>query len=118
MEITKVLSGLAVSDMDAARRWYEVFFGHPADADPMDGLTEWHTAGGTVQLVLDPERAGGSTVTVWVPDAHAALADLKARGGPAGSLDTDTSDKVLFATVTDPDGNAITIVEVRQGADL
>ena len=33
-------------------------------------------------------------------------------------LDDSTSDKVLFASVTDPDGNAITIVEVREGVQL
>ena len=52
------------------------------------------------------------------PDARQALKDLAERGGPSVELDEVTSDKVFFATVTDPDGNAITIVEVRQGVTL
>jgi hypothetical protein len=53
-----------------------------------------------------------------VPDAHRALDELANRGGPRIALDDTTSDKVLFATVEDADGNAITLVEVRAGAAL
>jgi hypothetical protein len=38
---------------------------------------------------------------------------LRERGLDAGAMDDTTSDKVMFATVTDPDGNAITLVEQR-----
>lgn len=118
MEISKVLAGVAVSDLDRAKRWYEVLFGRSVDAEPMPSLSEWHTPGGVVQLVLDEDRAGGSLVTLWVPDARQALDDLAARGGPAVALDDETSNKVRFATLIDPDGNAITVVEVREGVQL
>jgi catechol 2,3-dioxygenase-like lactoylglutathione lyase family enzyme len=118
MDITDVMGGLAVSDLDAARRWYTTFFGRGPDLEPMPGLTEWHTTGGTVQLVLDAERAGGSMVTFQVPDARGTLAGLAERGGPVVELDDGTSDKVRFATVTDPDGNALTLVDVRPGVEL
>jgi predicted enzyme related to lactoylglutathione lyase len=118
MNISKVLTGVAVSDMERAKRWYGVLFGRPFDAEPMPGLTEWHIDAGVVQLVADARRAGGSLVTLHVPDARAALESLAARGGPSVAVDDSTSDKVLFATVTDPDGNAITIVEVREGVQL
>lgn len=118
MQISKVLAGVAVSDLEQAKRWYETLFSRPADAEPMPGLTEWHTPGGVVQLVADQQRAGGSLVTLWVADARQTLDDLAARGGPSVDLDDSTSDKVLFATATDPDGNAITVVEVREGVHL
>jgi predicted enzyme related to lactoylglutathione lyase len=118
MQITNVLAGVAVKDLDRAKRWYEVFFARPPDAEPMGGLAEWHTPGGVVQLVLDEQRAGGSLVTIWVPDARDALADLASRGAPEVELDDTTSDKVLFASLTDPDGNAITVVQVREGVTL
>jgi predicted enzyme related to lactoylglutathione lyase len=118
MQITNVLAGVAVTDLERAKRWYEVFFARPADAEPMDGLAEWHTPRGVLQLVLDEQRAGGSLVTIWVPDARNALADLASRGGPEVTLDDTTSDKVLFASLTDPDGNAITVVQVREGVTL
>ena len=118
MQITNVLAGVAVRDLDQAKRWYEVFFARPADTEPMAGLTEWHTPGGVLQLVLDEQRAGGSLVTVWVPDAASALADLASRGGPEVELDDTTSDKVLFAELVDPDGNSVTVVEVREDVTL
>jgi predicted enzyme related to lactoylglutathione lyase len=118
MQITNVLAGLAVRNVDEAKRWYEVFFGRPADAEPMAGLAEWRTPGGVLQLVHDEQRAGGSLVTVWVADARGALAELATRGGPEVKLDDTTSDKVLFATACDPDGNAVTVVEVREGVTL
>jgi hypothetical protein len=46
------------------------------------------------------------------------LADFADRGGPEVKLDDTTSDKVLFATVADPDGNGVTVVEVREGVTL
>lgn len=118
MNVRNVLAAVAVSDLDHAKRWYETLFDRPADAEPMPALAEWRTPGGIVQLVVDQERAGGSLVTLWVPDARQALDDLSARGGPSVKLDDSTSDKVLFATVTDLDGNAITVLEVREGAHL
>jgi predicted enzyme related to lactoylglutathione lyase len=113
MEITQVLAGMAVRDMERAKGWYESFFARPADAEPMAGLAEWHTPGGVLQLVADERRAGGSLVTLHVADARTALAELEARGGPSVELDDTTSDKVLFATVPDADGNAVTLVEAR-----
>jgi predicted enzyme related to lactoylglutathione lyase len=118
MQVTKVLAGVAVRNIDQAKRWYEVFFARPVDAEPMAGLAEWHTPGGVLQLVLDEQRAGGSLVTVWVPDARGAVADLASRGGPEVELDDTSSDKVLFASLADPDGNAVTVVQVREGVTL
>jgi predicted enzyme related to lactoylglutathione lyase len=118
MQITKILAGVAVRNIDQAKRWYEVFFARPVDAEPMGGLAEWHTPGGVLQLVLDEQRAGGSLVTVWVPDARRALADLASRGGPEVELDDTSSDKALFASLADPDGNAVTVVQVREGVTL
>ena len=118
MQVNKILAGIAVPDFDRGREWYATLFGRPADADPMPGLTEWHAPDGVVQLVDDAERAGGSLVTVWVTDARAALAELAARGGPATEPDETTSDKVVFATLNDPDNNAITIVEVKPGTEV
>jgi hypothetical protein len=118
VNIRNVLAAVAVSDLDNAKRWDETLFDRPADADLMPGLAEWRTPGGVVQLVVDQRRTAGSLVTLWDPDARQALDDLSARGEPAVKPDDSTSDNVLFATVTDLDGNAITVVEVREGAQL
>jgi predicted enzyme related to lactoylglutathione lyase len=114
MTVNRVLAGLAVTDVDAAVPWYERLFGRPADARPMEGLAEWHVpSGGVVQIVASPERAGRSQLTLEVDDLAHELAAMRERGLDAGRLDDTTSDKVLIATTTDPEGSEITLVEPR-----
>lgn len=114
MTVNRVLAGLAVADVDAAVPWYERLFGRPADARPMEGLAEWHVpSDGVVQLVASAERAGRSQLTLEVDDLAHELGAMRERGLDAGRLDDTTSDKVLIATTTDPEGTAITLVEPR-----
>jgi glyoxylase I family protein len=114
MPIKRVLAGVAVADVDAARPWYERLFGRPADELPMAGLAEWHFPScGVVQLVASAERAGRSLLTLDLDNLERELAVMQRRGLGAGALDDTTSDKVLIATAIDPEGNAITLVEQR-----
>jgi hypothetical protein len=55
-------------------------------------------------VTLQPEDLG-------VDDLKEELADLRERALDPGAIDDTTSDKLVFATVTDPEGNAITPVE-------
>jgi predicted enzyme related to lactoylglutathione lyase len=114
MLVNRVLAALAVADVDSAVRWYERLLGRPADALPMGGLAEWHFAqNGAIQLVEDADRAGRSLLTLDVGDLDRELVTLRERGLDPTAMDDTTSDMVLFATVTDPEGNAITLVEQR-----
>jgi glyoxylase I family protein len=114
MSVNRVLAGVAVADVHAGISWYERLFGRPPDALPMEGLAEWHTpAGGVVQLVADADRAGRSLLTLDLDDLEHELAAMRRRGLDAGALDDTTSDKVLFATTSDPEGNAVTLVQQR-----
>jgi catechol 2,3-dioxygenase-like lactoylglutathione lyase family enzyme len=110
--IKQVLGGLCVADHEAAVTWYERLLGRPADAVPMAGLAEWHFEGtGSVQVIGDGDRAGGSRLTLKVDDLDRYVADLAERGLAAGEV--TPGDTVMFALVTDPDGNEITIVADR-----
>ena len=114
MAVNRVLAALAVTDVDSAIRWYERLLGRPADALPMDGLAEWHfPQSGVIQVVQDADRAGRSLLTLGVDDLREELGGLRERALDPGAMDEMTSDKVRFATVTDPEGNAITLVEQR-----
>ena len=117
MPITDVLAGLPVTSLDAALDWYERLFGRPPDARPMDGLADWHFADtSTVQLVEDAERAGGGLLTLTTSDVQAQAEALRQRGVDIEPVDETTSEKVLFASVSDPEGNLITLVERKPGA--
>jgi catechol 2,3-dioxygenase-like lactoylglutathione lyase family enzyme len=114
MPVNRVLAALAVADVDSALGWYERLLGRPADALPMEGLAEWHfPQSGAIQLVEDADRAGRSLLTLEVDDLNRELLTLRERGLDPGSMDDTTSDKVLFAAVTGPEGNTITLVEQR-----
>jgi predicted enzyme related to lactoylglutathione lyase len=111
--ITDVLPGVAVTDLEAALPWYERLFGRPADERPMEGLAEWLFGGARLQLVESADRAGKSTVTLVVDDVKAYYEELGKRGLNPGALDETTSDKVLFGYIADPEGNQIALVELR-----
>ncbi len=112
MPITDVLAGLPVAKVDTALAWYERLFGRPADARPMDGLADWHFHHtGSVQLVEDAERAGGGLLTLTADDVQADVEAMRQRGVDIEQVDETTSDKVLFVSVADPEGNLITLVE-------
>jgi catechol 2,3-dioxygenase-like lactoylglutathione lyase family enzyme len=114
MSIDAVLAGIPVAEFDAAVGWYETLLGRPADDRPMEGLADWHFAGtGSVQVVQDAERAGKGLLTLSVDDLADFVSDLEERGLRPGPIDDTTSTKVLFLTIADPEGNAVTLVEPR-----
>lgn len=111
MAIEKVLAGVAVYDFDSARGWYGRLLGRAPDAEPMEGLAEWHPSEhGGIQLLEDGERAGSSLVTVVVDGLDERLATLEAEGITAGPI-VGTPGLVRAATVADPEGNQITFAE-------
>jgi glyoxylase I family protein len=113
MSLDRVLAAVAVDDLEAAVPWYERLFGRAPDAVPMGGLAEWRTLDGVVQLIARPARAGQSLVTLVADDLERELTALRNRGLEPGALDDTTSDKVLLATIGDPEGNEITLVQQR-----
>jgi predicted enzyme related to lactoylglutathione lyase len=113
--ITDILPGVAVADLETALPWYEKLFGRPADERPMEGLAEWLFGGARLQLVEEPDRAGKSTVTLVLDDVRTYYEELNKRGLTPDALDETTSEKVLFGSIADPEGNQIALVELRPG---
>jgi predicted enzyme related to lactoylglutathione lyase len=112
MSITTVLAVVPVSDFDASCGWYETLFGRPADRRPMDGLAEWHLSErGAVQVFHDPGRAGQSVVNFYVDDLTKHRDDLAAHGVTATEPQTVSQGRQRLATITDPDGNQVNLIE-------
>ena len=100
--LAHVFAGLAVRDYEAARAWYERLLGRPPDLLPKDGEAVWScTAGGSVYVVVDPDRAGGGLAAVAVD----GLDRLRERLVAEGIASADGAGRRL--AVEDPDGNAI-----------
>jgi glyoxylase I family protein len=110
VDIEQSMAAIAVRDVDRAEEWWTRLLGREADTRPMDGLVEWHFDNGALQLVADADRAGGSLTTLQVRGLVADADQLRNRGIDLGDL-SDTSAGAAFVTITDPDGNAVTIVD-------
>jgi catechol 2,3-dioxygenase-like lactoylglutathione lyase family enzyme len=121
----KVGAGLAVSDMDRAREFYEAKLGLSVSIDSGDNV-QYRCAEGTVMHVyLSPEHAGKSTATLvgWdVEDVERVVDELNSRGVTferydEGPIITDEKGIATFegdakvAYFKDPDGNTLSIAQ-------
>lgn len=113
MKIDVLFAGVAVDDFEAAQRWYCSLFGREPDVVAHDTEVMWKAAGaGWVYVVRDPGRAGHGLTTMAVADLDRAVGELATRGVDAGPIES-VGDAGRKATLTDPDGNAISLIEVR-----
>ena len=108
MKPHSMLAQCTVADLAAAQEWYEKVFERGPDLRPMDGLLEWHfgrSAG--LQVWLDPERAGRSTVVLDIPH----FGDELRRLDHLGIVHDDPVHTPRFQVVTlyDPDNNRIVL---------
>src|SRR5262249_34832614 len=97
---------------DRAADWYSRLFGRQADMLPNDAEAAWQLSeSASLYLLADPKRAGHGVFTVVVDDLDAVLAEITARGlalGPTEEVGTAGRKCVI----TDPDGNAVAMVEL------
>jgi glyoxylase I family protein len=110
MQMTHVFAGLAVSDYESARGWYERLLGRPADMFPKADEAVWQLCcTGLIYIVADRSRAGGGLVTVAVDDLEEHLAELAERGIPTHIDPVHRGPRKVV--VRDPDGNTISFFE-------
>jgi len=110
MAIEHLLAVVPVSDVRVARQWYERLWGRAPDNTPMETLVEWQIVEkGWVQVFLDPERAGFALLNFAVDDLSRHVAELTERGFFPSEIETVTKG-VQLSSVTDPDGNRITMI--------
>ena len=111
LPVTAILAAIPSSDMARSEAFYESLVGRPVDERPMPVLAQWRWDGGVLQVVEDSERAGGGLVTVIVANMSEAIVGLRQRGL---TVDADEGTVVAqVATLVDPDGNQVTLIEAR-----
>ena len=121
----RVGAGLAVSDIERARAFYEGKLGLRVAIDSGDNV-QYGCAEGTVfHVYLSPDHAGKSTATLagWqVDDAEAVVDELTAQGVvferyEEGPILTDEKGVATFeggakvAYFKDPDGNTLSVAQ-------
>ena len=79
MDIDMLFAGTAVGDFDAAVAWYTAVFGRAADVPVAEGEVMWRFSDSAfLYLVREPDRAGGSLLTLSVADLDLAVAEVEA----------------------------------------
>jgi hypothetical protein len=116
MQINNVFASLPVTDLAAARVWYQKLFQRTPDFTPMPTLAEWRfPGGGTLQVYEGSDRAGGGSCTLAISNIEAAIESLQSLGIDTGKLIDGGKAKVVM--VQDPDGNSIAFAQAMD-ADL
>jgi len=115
---------LLSSDMAASKRFYEDTLGLPLLDETAERMV--FKCGGDTRLIISRSTVGTSdtqTQMVWrVPDIHAAVADLRARGvriEDYSEPDPVTTDGIAdmghswAAWFIDPSGNVVSVIEPK-----
>jgi catechol 2,3-dioxygenase-like lactoylglutathione lyase family enzyme len=121
----KVVAGLAVSDMDRAREFYEGKLGLSVGIDSGDNVAYRCAEGSVLHVYLSPEHAGKSRATLaswYVDDVEGVVDELTSKGVAfehydVGPIITDEKGIARFeggaevAYFRDPDGNTLSIAQ-------
>ena len=114
MDVDITFTGVPVSELGTAREFFERLFGRPADVLVAADEVMWRvSASAWLYVVVDAARAGNALAALSVSDLEATLSELHGRGlRPHGVADVGDSGRK--ATLFDPDGNSIAIIEVAR----
>ncbi len=121
----KVVAGLAVSDMDRAREFYEGKLGLSVGIDSGDNVAYRCAEGSVLHVYLSSEHAGKSRATLaswYVDEIEGVVYELTERGVAferyhEGPIVTDEKGIATFgenakvAYLRDPDGNTLSIAQ-------
>jgi predicted enzyme related to lactoylglutathione lyase len=113
MDVEIAFTGMPVSDLALGRDFFERLFGRPADVEVAADEVMWCLAESAwLYVVVDAARAGRGLVSLSVADLDAALTELDRRDISPPRVEV-VGDAGRKATMFDPDGNSVAIIEVR-----
>jgi catechol 2,3-dioxygenase-like lactoylglutathione lyase family enzyme len=114
VKVEVAFTGVPVSDLARGQDFFERLFGAPPDVLVNDDEVMWQVAEAAwLYVVVDRHRAGSALAAVSVPDLDGALAELASRGIEPTTIERP-GPSARKATVLDPDGNSIAVIEVRE----
>jgi predicted enzyme related to lactoylglutathione lyase len=117
MHISYVFAGAMVSNRDEAAAWYERLLGRSPDFLPNEAEAVWQIAEtASVYLLADPARAGQGVMALVVEDMGLTLRAIEARGIETGQIE-EIPGAGRKCVIIDPDGNAVSILEINAASD-
>jgi catechol 2,3-dioxygenase-like lactoylglutathione lyase family enzyme len=112
MDVEVAFTGVPVSELEAGRGFFERLFGRPADILVADDEVMWRVSESAwFYVVVDPARAGNALAALSVGDLEATLAELDGRGLSPHAVEV-VGEGARKATLLDPDGYSVAIIEV------
>ncbi len=113
MDVEIAFTGVPVSNLASGRDFFERLFGRPADVEVAADEVMWCLAESAwLYVVVDAARAGRGLVSLSVADLDATLTELDRRDISPIRVEV-VGDAGRKATMFDPDGNSVAIIEVR-----
>ena len=107
---TALVAVMPVKDHAASVAWYSKWLGRGPDVVPSEGVAEWNLAdAGWLQVGLDPEKAGQTSVVLMVPDVVTQRQACSDAGLAPGEI--QDYGVVKLVSLVDPDGNQVTFVQ-------
>ena len=101
----------SVSNLATAKEVYAALLGIPPQTDS-SYYVGFEAAGQHIGLMPDGTQGMASPVAYWhVPDLEAKLAEVSAAGATVKEHAHDVGGGHLVATVTDPDGNVLGLLQ-------
>lgn len=113
MEVEIAFTGVPVSSLAVGRDFFERLLGRPADVEVAADEVMWRLAESAwLYVVVDAARAGRGLTSLSVADLDATLAELGRRDISPSRVEV-VGDAGRKATMLDPDGNSVAVIEVR-----
>jgi predicted enzyme related to lactoylglutathione lyase len=113
MDVEVAFTGVPVTSLAAGRDFFERLFGRPADIVVTAEEVMWRLSDSAwLYVVVDTARAGHGLAALSVADLDATVAELVTRGIEPVSMEVVGDGGSRKATVLDPDGNSVAIIEV------
>jgi hypothetical protein len=113
VKIEVAFTGVPVSELRRGQDFFERLLGKPPDVLVNENEVMWQVAEAAwLYVVVDPTRAGHALAAVSVPDLDVALEELASRAIEPSMIE-QPGPSARKATVFDPDGNSVAIIEVR-----
>ena len=113
VDVEIAFTGVPVSRLAAGRDFFERVLGRAADVEVAANEVMWCLSERAwLYVVADPGRAGHGLVSLSVADLDAALGELASRDVVPVRTEV-VGDAGRKATLLDPDGNSVALLEVR-----